>query len=186
MNIKMVIVVRTDLNMRKGKMCAQVAHASMKVLLDHMNTEYKQVPVFPIDINTHEIIGECIPHEVVIKSMMFDPGSPWDEWLNGLFTKIVVGVESLEKLRELQLHAAINEIPHAIIEDAGQTEFKEVCQHCGGAGMIPSFNGPHDIDIPCEYCCGTGKINKPTITCLAIGPDHSELIDQITGGLKLL
>jgi peptidyl-tRNA hydrolase len=28
---KQVIVIRTDLNMRKGKMCAQAAHASMKV-----------------------------------------------------------------------------------------------------------------------------------------------------------
>ena len=34
MEPKQVIVVRKDLNMRKGKMCAQVAHASMKVLLD--------------------------------------------------------------------------------------------------------------------------------------------------------
>ena len=31
---KQVIVMRKDLNMRKGKMIAQGAHASMKVLLD--------------------------------------------------------------------------------------------------------------------------------------------------------
>lgn len=183
--IKQVIVVRTDLNMRKGKMCAQVAHASMKVLLDMMSTERKEVPVFPIDINTHEITGKPIPHEVIIKSIMFDPNSPWDEWLNGLFTKIVVGVNSLEQLRELQLHAAMNEIPHAIIEDAGQTEFKETCPHCYGKREFGVVAMDERYNV-CTFCNDTGKINKPTITCLAIGPDHSELIDQITGGLKLL
>jgi hypothetical protein len=34
-NIKQVIVVRRDLNMRKGKLAAQVAHASMKFLIDN-------------------------------------------------------------------------------------------------------------------------------------------------------
>jgi peptidyl-tRNA hydrolase len=34
--IKQVIVVRKDLNMRKGKLAAQVAHASMKVFFDRM------------------------------------------------------------------------------------------------------------------------------------------------------
>lgn len=182
MNVKMVIAVRTDLNMRKGKMCAQVAHASMKVLLDMMSTERRQVPIFPVDINTHEITGEHFPHEVVIKSFMFDPNSPWDEWLNGLFTKIVVGVDSLEKLQDLQMHAAINEIPFAVIEDAGQTEFKEVCEFCDGTGE--TGGGTHSF--VCPKCHGDGKVNKPTITCIAIGPDHAELIDQITGGLKLL
>ena len=32
--VKQVIVMRKDLNMRKGKMIAQGAHASMRVLLD--------------------------------------------------------------------------------------------------------------------------------------------------------
>ena len=36
MSIKQVIVVRKDLNMRKGKMCAQVAHASLKIFLDRI------------------------------------------------------------------------------------------------------------------------------------------------------
>ena len=33
-DIKQVIVMRNDLNMRKGKMCAQAAHASIHCLLD--------------------------------------------------------------------------------------------------------------------------------------------------------
>ena len=34
MKTKQVIVLRKDLNMRKGKMVAQGAHASMKAILD--------------------------------------------------------------------------------------------------------------------------------------------------------
>lgn len=34
---KQIIVMRTDLNMRKGKMVAQGAHASLKVLLDNLS-----------------------------------------------------------------------------------------------------------------------------------------------------
>ena len=32
-----MLVVRKDLNMRKGKMCAQTAHASLKATLENMN-----------------------------------------------------------------------------------------------------------------------------------------------------
>lgn len=35
--MKQVIVMRNDLNMRKGKMVAQGAHASMKSVLEHMD-----------------------------------------------------------------------------------------------------------------------------------------------------
>jgi PTH2 family peptidyl-tRNA hydrolase len=33
---------------------------------------------------------------------------------------------------------------------------------------------------------GKTEFKEPTYTCLAIGPDHSSKIDQITGHLKLL
>jgi len=34
--MKQILVVRKDLNMRKGKMCAQTAHASLKVTLENL------------------------------------------------------------------------------------------------------------------------------------------------------
>lgn len=36
MSLKQVIAIRTDLNMRKGKMAAQAAHASRAFLKDHL------------------------------------------------------------------------------------------------------------------------------------------------------
>jgi len=38
--MKQVIVLRKDLNMRKGKMVAQGAHASMKATLDNLQHDY--------------------------------------------------------------------------------------------------------------------------------------------------
>ena len=37
-DIKQVIIIRKDLNMRKGKMIAQGSHSSMKVLFDKYGT----------------------------------------------------------------------------------------------------------------------------------------------------
>jgi len=38
----------------------------------------------------------------------------------------------------------------------------------------------------CKTCDGKGKINKPTLTAVAIGAAEAEDIDKITGNLKLL
>lgn len=120
---KQIIVMRKDLNMRKGKMIAQGAHASMKVLLDTM-TRNPDAP-FPLAL---------------------------EEWLKGRFTKICVSVNSQEELEAVYEKAYDAGILCAIIEDSGLTEFKGV----------------------------------PTLTCCAIGPDYSEKLDPITGGLPLL
>jgi PTH2 family peptidyl-tRNA hydrolase len=44
MSHKQVIVMRTDLNMRKGKMVAQGAHASMKAVLDYGTDNFHVKP----------------------------------------------------------------------------------------------------------------------------------------------
>lgn len=94
MRIKQVIVIRKDLNMRKGKMIAQGAHASMAAIL-YMEGVVKK--------------DECV-----------------SEWLKGLFTKIVVYVNSEEELTNLYATAYRKGLNCSRILDAGLTEFNGV------------------------------------------------------------
>lgn len=99
---KQVIVIRKDLNMRKGKMCAQAAHASLAALLSQ---------------GYHEKPDTGLPILVV-------PLEPeLEEWLNGSFTKIVVGVNSESELLEIFDHAQNAHLIRSIIKDEGRTEF---------------------------------------------------------------
>jgi peptidyl-tRNA hydrolase len=66
--VKQVIVIRRDLKMRRGKECAQVAHASMKVFFDRM-----------------QLVGDH--YEIPYLSLQMD------EWIQGLFTKIVCHIK---------------------------------------------------------------------------------------------
>jgi len=100
---KQVIVMRTDLNMRKGKMAAQASHASMAVLLDMMDCEYTEL---------YERRHLTIP-----------VGSALDAWLNGPFKKICVGIDSEQALNDLYDQVKAAGIPAAKIIDSGLTEF---------------------------------------------------------------
>lgn len=100
-DIKQVIVVRKDLNMRKGKMCAQVAHASMKFLTDNNEAE-----------RGDEMVVKLSPVEA--------------EWLTGSFTKVVVSVDSQDALEDLMLRAQLEGVECHHIIDAGKTEFNGV------------------------------------------------------------
>lgn len=134
---KQVIVMRNDLNMRKGKMVAQGAHAAMKVLLDEgsvsrgMGGLSGREPIsFSIDDLSEHFLG----------------------WIDGAFTKVCVRCDSEDELVELYNQAKDAKLPCSLIEDNGATEFNGV----------------------------------KTKTCIAIGPAEAELIDTITGHLKLL
>ena len=109
------------------------------------------------------------------------------EWMNGSFTKIIVGCNSEEELFDLQKQAKEACIVNAIIKDEGNTEFKMVCSDCDGTGGIAviDITGDHVVK-KCLICKGTGKLNKPTYTALAIGPYYSKKIDDITKDLNLL
>lgn len=96
--VKQVIVLRTDLGMRKGKMIAQGAHASLKAVLDLME---------PGDGGTR----------------VLRPGKALESWLSGLYRKIVVGVASEEELIRLRDKAAEMNLPYCLVTDAGLTEF---------------------------------------------------------------
>lgn len=98
MVIKQVIVIRKDLNMRKGKMIAQGAHASMKVFFDRLK---------PSDD------GFCISLT-----------SEMQQWVQDDFRKIVVYVNSEQELLDIYKRAIDANLPCALIQDNGLTEFK--------------------------------------------------------------
>jgi PTH2 family peptidyl-tRNA hydrolase len=103
---KQVIVIRKDLGMRKGKMCAQAAHASMKAILD----ELYRIP-FGID--------DC----QINFQMLLKKDDPLTKWIEGIFTKVVVSCDSEEELLALKSRADIYKVRNALIQDAGKTEF---------------------------------------------------------------
>lgn len=109
--IKQIIVIRKDLNMRKGKIAAQAAHAALAVILDMMQKDELTYPV-----------GTGITEGMRL-SLLLDKGSPAYEWLNGSFTKIVVYVNSEDELRDLYNKALDKNLPCSYIIDSGFTEF---------------------------------------------------------------
>ena len=100
--IKQVIVMRKDLNMRKGKMCAQAAHASMKVWFDRMT----------VCADDAVRVGGLTPEMI--------------SWAQGIFTKIVVGCDTERDLFDVIAAAREANLPAALITDCGATEFNGV------------------------------------------------------------
>ena len=111
--IKQVIVMRTDLGMRKGKMIAQGAHASMKVFFDRqvrgLTSTVNERLMSPAD----EALVVPLTAEMAV-------------WVQGIFTKVCVRADSEEQLIALRDHAEAAGLPHALIQDAGRTEFHGV------------------------------------------------------------
>jgi len=97
--VKQVLVVRKDLNMRKGKIAAQCAHAAVGSVMR-----------YAVNCNTH--------------AFMVYPYPEMREWLfEGPFVKIVVSVDSEEELLHLEQECNDNAMPNCLIQDAGRTEF---------------------------------------------------------------
>lgn len=113
----MVLVVRTDLNMSKGKIAAQCSHAA---------------------VGAFE------------KAQMKDPVS-LQMWQNDGQAKVAVKTDSLEEMKEIADSAKKLGLITSMIRDAGRTQ-----------------------------------IAPNSITVLGVGPAPKEVIDQLTGHLKLL
>lgn len=98
---KQVIVLRKDLNMRKGKMVAQGAHASMAAILGRGERLLDNSIRIPLD----EDIGP---------------------WLEGRFTKICVSTPDEASLLDIYARAKAAGLPCSLIQDSGLTEFHGV------------------------------------------------------------
>jgi PTH2 family peptidyl-tRNA hydrolase len=97
MEHKQVLVLRKDLNMRKGKMVAQGAHASMRAILQLAHRVGNDL-IIPMDART-------------------------EPWLCGRFKKICVSVSSEAELLAVHEKAQAAGLVTALIQDAGLTEF---------------------------------------------------------------
>ena len=100
MEHKQVIILRKDLNMRKGKLVAQGAHASMGAILSLCKQD-----------------GDKLVLE------MDERVKPW---LTGRFKKICVYVNSEEELLQIYNTALTKGLVCTIIKDSGLTEFNGV------------------------------------------------------------
>jgi PTH2 family peptidyl-tRNA hydrolase len=106
--VKQVIVMRKDLNMRKGKMIAQGSHASVDALLSMFNCTQS---------------GDEVTYELKYK-----PDAMIAQWMDGSFAKICLYVNSEQELLDIynRVRTENPEIPVSLITDAGFTEFHGV------------------------------------------------------------
>jgi len=118
--VKQVLVLRKDLNLSKGRLVTQGAHASIAFLTDQIK-EYNPLQLTEVQ----------------------------KEWVYGTFFKVCVGVDSEKELLDIGYNAVM-------------------------------------LGLSVKYIEETTGFDKPTVTCIAIGPDYSSKIDPVTKHLKLL
>lgn len=104
--IKQIIVMRKDLNMRKGKMCAQAAHAAMSFLTKNLK------------FVTNVAEPDSITYEYTI-NLTYEQA----RWLDDSFTKICVYVNSENELFDIITAANKAKLTCYPIVDNGTTEF---------------------------------------------------------------
>lgn len=118
--IKQVLVLRKDLNMRKGKMAAQASHASMAPLFGRSLAQKQTNPdgttTLSFTVNTEQLY-----------------------WFETFSAKIVVGVHSEKELLDVFEQAQKLGLPSSLIQDAGLTEFGGVPTYTAvGIGPAPA------------------------------------------------
>ena len=110
---KMMIVMRRDLKMRKGKIAAQAGHACIDAILMALSKEGR--------LNDFEMTSDGF----VLKNTE-KPSTPLSEWFEYGSAKVCVYVDSEEELLLIANKANEMGIIVSVITDAGMTEFHGV------------------------------------------------------------
>ena len=123
---KMMIVMRRDLKMRKGKIAAQAGHAAVEAILMALEREERLCDI---------CMGE---YGIELKKTQ-KPDTPLSEWFEYGCAKICVYVDSETELLEIDLAAKQRGYISAVITDAGMTEFHGVpTKTCLALEPLPS------------------------------------------------
>ena len=107
---KMMIVMRRDLKMRKGKIAAQAGHACVDAVLMALNKEGR--------INDFEMCDDGFTLKDTDKQ-----ATPLSDWFAYGCAKVCVYVDSEEGLLEIAKKANEKGFIASVITDAGMTEF---------------------------------------------------------------
>ena len=133
--VKQVIVMRKDLNMRKGKMVAQGAHASIAFLTKDSSIEKRDI--------TQD--GKQVELTSFSNNFLYPVGfyDNLKDWIDNGFTKICLSVDSEQELLDIYNKAKEAGLVVQLITDSGFTEFNGVpTKTCLAIG--PELN--EDID----------------------------------------
>lgn len=107
---KMMIVMRRDLKMRKGKIAAQAGHACIDAILRALSKEER--------MGDFEMTADGLALKSSDK-----PSSPLTDWFAYGCAKVCVYVDSEEALLDIAKKAEERGIIASLITDAGMTEF---------------------------------------------------------------
>ncbi len=132
---KQVIIARKDLNLSPGKLAGQVSHAAMAFITTFIKNN--------ADLDGH--IDGYIDEDIL------------NEWINGIFTKVVLEAKNKNQLLKAQ----------KLAEDMGMIEGQDfflIKDNC-----LTELQ-PEEIDEN-----GIGR----TLTCIGFRPMDSEIIDKI-------
>ena len=97
MSVRQVIIVNNSAKMPKGKIAAQVAHASLNAFLHGSHLEND--------------------------SLRVDMTNAMQEWLYGAHTKVCVKSDSEEEMRDIYTRASNDGLPCSLVIDNGLTVF---------------------------------------------------------------
>lgn len=123
---KMMIVMRRDLKMRKGKIAAQAGHAAIEAILMALHKEGRCADI----ISASD--GMCLAENG-------KPETPLSEWFSYGCAKICVYVDSEDELMAVAAKAEAKGVLTAVITDAGMTEFHGVpTKTCLALEPLPS------------------------------------------------
>jgi len=137
---KLVLVVRTDLGMRTGKIAAQVAHAAVGTVMDLQEQAAEQSSAS--SVNASSSLSAVLAANSI---------RALSSWLEQGQAKVVLQIGSASAMHALEERARSRGLATHIVADAGRTQ-----------------------------------IAAGSETVLAVGPGPIALVDEITGGLKLL